>query len=209
MKVTDVILRWCEMYTRGLSPAVAGDRRDELASDLWEHAAHEPRAGVAMLSRAIRGVPADLAWRYEQQRASRRLMPIGAQVVTGGVAILTAGAASALIGLGIFVMLRHATFTPQRFTDNEAWALGLTAVAVAGALLLLRTKTRSLGAVALGMSAALIFFAHRELSIFSVTARELNQTAEWGTAVWCLVACLACMFVAAAILWLPSRRNLS
>ena len=32
MSATDLILRWCDLYTRGLSPAVAGDRRAELAA---------------------------------------------------------------------------------------------------------------------------------------------------------------------------------
>jgi hypothetical protein len=207
MRTADLIMRWCDLYTRGLSPAVAGDRRDELASDLWEHAAAEPRATGAMLSRAIRGVPADLAWRYEQRRTARRMVPMRFRVLGGGVAALTAVAASALIGLGLFVLARHVAFSPQRFSESETWVLGLTFMAIAGSLLLLRVKTRSLGALALALGTALIPFAHRELSTFSVTARQLNQTAEWELALWCLVACVASMFIAAALLWLPARRE--
>ena len=32
------VLNWCGWYTRDLSPDVAGERRDEIASDLHEHA---------------------------------------------------------------------------------------------------------------------------------------------------------------------------
>lgn len=204
-----MILRWCDLYTRGLSPAVAGDRRDELASDLWEHAAHEPRAGAAMISRALRGMPADLAWRHDQRRGARRELPIGTRILGGGLAAMVAAMASALIGLGVFVLVRHATFTPQRWSENEAWTLGLTLLAVAGALLVPRARTRSVGASALALSAALIHFAYLELSIFSVTANELRVLPEWGLAVWCLVGCAACIFLSAAIFWLPRLRERS
>ncbi len=62
---------WTLLLVRGLPEAVARDRFDEIASDLWEHQhdaeAHgRTSAGIAasILERAIRGVPADLQWRW-------------------------------------------------------------------------------------------------------------------------------------------------
>lgn len=54
--------------TRGLPGPVAQDRFDQIVSDLWEQE-HAPASGTgtllagSILLRALRGVPADLAWR--------------------------------------------------------------------------------------------------------------------------------------------------
>ena len=65
---------WVHLYTLGLPATVRGDRRDELASDLWEHATEgdgRPTVGAEIVARALLGVPADLAWRLERSRLSR------------------------------------------------------------------------------------------------------------------------------------------
>jgi hypothetical protein len=69
---------WTATYTRGL-PAVARDARvAEIHSDLWEHQRaagfeREPVAdtGVAILTRVVLGVPADLLWRIEAGSSTR------------------------------------------------------------------------------------------------------------------------------------------
>lgn len=211
MRAAELILRWCDVYTRGLSPAVAGDRRDELASDLWEHAAHEPRAAGAMLSRAVRGVPADLAWRHEQRRAARRLVPIETRVVGGVVAWLVALAASVLIVFGLVAIQRTAFYVSQEYvrpwSETAVWVIGLTSLAIAGAALLLRRKTRALGALVLAASSPLVHFGLYDLYSKSVTVGMLNNAPGWSVAVVCLIACLVLLFGSAAVLWAPSRKD--
>jgi hypothetical protein len=70
--------RWVGFYTRGLPARVVRARRDELASDLFEHRAHDQREGVpssatgaAILRRVVLGVAADLGWRSRQLAARR------------------------------------------------------------------------------------------------------------------------------------------
>jgi hypothetical protein len=52
---------------------VRAERRDEIASDLWEqvHDVDQPSAGIEIVARALLGVPADLSWRLERSRLAR------------------------------------------------------------------------------------------------------------------------------------------
>jgi hypothetical protein len=75
MTVERVVLWWVDRYTSGLPAAALADRRDEVASDLWEHRAALGRGwatDLSMLARCARGAPADLSWR-RAQRTGRRL----------------------------------------------------------------------------------------------------------------------------------------
>jgi hypothetical protein len=67
---------WARIYTRGL-PAEIGERRVlEIESDLWEHL-HDPADGRLhreILGRTLRGIHADVWWRYRtllEQRGAR------------------------------------------------------------------------------------------------------------------------------------------
>lgn len=59
--------RWASTYTRSLTPDVAQRRRDEIESDMYEHAHDREDRGAAfqfeVLGRVLSGVPADLSWR--------------------------------------------------------------------------------------------------------------------------------------------------
>jgi hypothetical protein len=82
--------RWVGFYSRDLPARVARTRREELASDLFEHRAHDQRNGIAstatgaaILQRVLLGVAADLGWRSRQlaARRSRHLAtPVGSGV---------------------------------------------------------------------------------------------------------------------------------
>ena len=211
MSVMTVVLRWCDFYTRDLDPLIATGRRDELRSDLWEHARwSKGKSGGPILWRAIRGVPADLAWRHEQRVAAARLVPMATRVLGAGVATLSAAAASLLIGLGVVTLVRRSWAVEQNYlppsSANAAWVLALTALAVVGALLLLRRRTRSLGALALALSTALVHFALWELSNKSDTLLALNQMPVWDVAVACSTLCLVFIFLSEVVLSLPARR---
>lgn len=55
---------WTRTYTRGL-PAEIGERRIlEVESDLWEHLHDRDTAGRGILGRTVRGIHADVWWRY-------------------------------------------------------------------------------------------------------------------------------------------------
>ncbi len=61
---------WVGLYTLGLQRDTRGERRDEIASDLWEQAHDKPSrlTAMAILLRCLLGIPADLSWRVEQAR---------------------------------------------------------------------------------------------------------------------------------------------
>ncbi len=73
---------WILLVVSGLPEHVARDRFDETASDLWEHqhdAEEHGRSTVAtaasIVLRAVRGVPADLMWRWSAARPTTRGAP--------------------------------------------------------------------------------------------------------------------------------------
>jgi hypothetical protein len=65
---------WVRCYSAGMSEEARTIRRLEIESDLWEHYADRAAAGaspaatsVEALSRLLRGVPSDLAWRFQAE----------------------------------------------------------------------------------------------------------------------------------------------
>lgn len=62
---------WARTYTRGL-PAEIGERRvREIESDLWEHLRDGDTAEREILGRTVRGIHADVWWRYRTLLDSR------------------------------------------------------------------------------------------------------------------------------------------
>ncbi len=64
---------WVQLYTRGLAVDDRERRRLELDSDVWEHL-HDPgeqATGSAVFGRCLRGIPADVRWRYRTLLESR------------------------------------------------------------------------------------------------------------------------------------------
>ena len=71
---------WARRLTATAPADAAVERRAEINSDVYEHLTSAPGAGLSTLrtswsvaSRAIRGVPADLAWRLRLEVTSHRL----------------------------------------------------------------------------------------------------------------------------------------
>ena len=69
--------RWVRFYTRDLPDHVAQRRVDEIDADLHDHIVHERdhgtrdrRIALGVLSRMVRGLPADASWREHQIRAN-------------------------------------------------------------------------------------------------------------------------------------------
>jgi hypothetical protein len=62
---------WASTYTRGLPPEIGQRRLLEVESDLWEHL-HDPGAADReILGRVLRGIHADVWWRYRTLLDSR------------------------------------------------------------------------------------------------------------------------------------------
>jgi hypothetical protein len=99
--------RWARLYVRGLPEHVRRDRLAELESDLWEHVrAAGGGSGPSILSRCLRGVPADLAWRRAQRRPRRLRLPETATVLR------TLGWAAAACSYVLLVTAHGAAATP-------------------------------------------------------------------------------------------------
>ncbi len=61
---------WTQVYSAGARTSARDARRDQIASDLWEHEADATAIGQApatfageLAGRVVRGIPADIAWR--------------------------------------------------------------------------------------------------------------------------------------------------
>lgn len=165
MNASALARSWAALYTRGISPAAREERVAELESDLWEHRA--ARGGglgteAAILSRCLRGVPADIAWR--SSRRTRR--PLTARRVVHGAgwavfalaaALLlafTGAAAAPLVGVG-----PHPDWDPADVTLWERRGAALF-LALTYGLALLRWRPR-VGAVlvaAVACTAAVCFW---------------------------------------------------
>lgn len=127
-----LVLGWVRLYTQGLPNEAGTRRRAEIESDLWEQA-HDPteRAGVALIGRCARGVPADLWWRYRTLVTTRHLRSSDMDSSTSWnwwvaltglitVALIVTGVGAGLDGAG-----------------DSAWALtGLVGSLVSGGLIL-------------------------------------------------------------------------
>ena len=73
---------WTHIFTLGLGAGIGRGRREQVASDLWEQT-HDATAGrgvaFSILSRLVRGIPADVAWRVfvaPRLRSQRRTVSL-------------------------------------------------------------------------------------------------------------------------------------
>jgi hypothetical protein len=108
------VRRWVGVYTGGLSSEVGERRRLELDSDIWEqlHGPAPTRSPGGVLGRCLRGVPADVWWRYrtllDQRGAQQRSHTMTRNVFTNWWGVITAVLggivlvpALALLGTGV------------------------------------------------------------------------------------------------------------
>lgn len=70
--------RWVRCYTVWVGAEAAERRRAEIASDVWEHRAHEMATGSpawlvawSIVGRVVGGAPADVSWVHTQRAAAR------------------------------------------------------------------------------------------------------------------------------------------
>ena len=136
-------LWWVDRYTRGLGADVRAERRAEIASDVWEHraaAGSAPAVELAIASRCLRGVPADLSWRRARARGRRALPSRGSLLRGAGWAFAGAGYAllvalhlwfaTALLGLD----LHGPTGEPGDVEQTGRLGAGFLALLLTGAV---------------------------------------------------------------------------
>ncbi len=78
-RTASAIRGWVALYTKGVPAVHASERRALIEADLWDEAQAAEWMGETSsvtrqrLSRWVRGVPADVSWRLEQQRRITRM----------------------------------------------------------------------------------------------------------------------------------------
>jgi hypothetical protein len=78
-RMAGLVARWVRFYTRDLPAPIAQRRVDEIGADLHDHIAHERANGISdrrivlgIVSRMVRGLAADAAWRGRQAKIAAR-----------------------------------------------------------------------------------------------------------------------------------------
>jgi len=217
-----LVLEWCAVYTRGLQPAVATARQDEIASDLHEHAEWASTAGWSarrlawsVARRAALGIGADLAWRRLQQRAGDPQLAFGLRASAALLAaVLSTGVALTAIGVFAIVrVIRALQIGDLGYVPTAVFPIAfLDAVALIGTMLIVSRRTRVLGTVLLTVPAVLLFqFVGSILwRVSASTVVAFNSAPWWATAAWVAGAGLAVfLFAAAAFWWSTDRRSSS
>ena len=159
---TTIVAQWVRYYTLGLPEEARRERRDEIASDLWEHAhdeARTPTVGPEILTRGVLGVPADLAWRLERSRLARlpggviaavlgilaRLETVGRWIARRGLPGFTSAAAVVTGLIGALVIVTAPTNDSGAATADLIWwgsllILGALSIGLGGRLIAERTR---------------------------------------------------------------------
>ncbi|MGI9821955.1 hypothetical protein [Agromyces sp. Marseille-Q5079] len=212
-RAAKAVLRWCALYTRGLEPSVAAGRLDEIASDLHEHAVWAGSTGVSVPQlarsvrlRAVRGAAADLAWRTEQARSADRQLRFA---LRSNAALLSTMLAAAVVVAGAsgFVLVRviralaigDIGYVPSR----TLWLAVICVASLVSAVLLLRRRTRVIGAALLALPAVLVFpLAGNVLWYVSAsTTLVFHVVPWWGLPAWLLGVGLGMLCLAGAAYW--------
>lgn len=170
MTAERLALWWVDRYTRGLTAAARGDRRAELASDIWEQRS-APDASkatqLAIFSRCVRGVPADLSWRRAQRHRAWLRSPRALARAVGwslaGVAYLSLTLVHAWVALPLLGLEYYGADWDESDVRMYARIGGvLLALLVLGAILLRRlprTGAALISAGALGTPIAFFWGA--------------------------------------------------
>ena len=220
-RVDAAVLAWCRWYTRDLPEPVATARVAELASDLHEQRtdsgarAADGGNGVSLsiAGRALRGIPADLAWRHSRLRRAALTAPRGTFPLA--LPALAHLATALLLAWGVLIVVRTAASMAAGDWAG-AWdlvAAGVVGLAMAllGSVLTAIPRLRWLGALWLAAASyVLIRFGMYALIASSATLTEfyissLSQAILLNRG---LAAAGVLFFVAMAAWWLPAAGSL-
>ncbi|GAA1798423.1 hypothetical protein GCM10009749_02580 [Agromyces neolithicus] len=183
-RVDAAVLGWCRWYTADLPDAVAAERRAELASDLFEEREHSgARATGSILWRAVRGIPADLAWRGARLRRAALGAPRGTYPLA--MPALAHLAAIALVAWGGFIVWRIARSVLigdwHGAADVAELSVAGLLLAIVGSWLLMVARRQAFAGLVLAIAAYLLVrfgtYALIETSV-SFTAFYATSTAQ-------------------------------
>lgn len=225
------VLAWCAQYTRDLPEEVAAARRDELASDLHEHALWADEAGWSarrlrrdIVRRLVTGSIHDVSWRAHQLGRSAVSDPRHAATVRTAhriaLSMLALGVTLTVLGGYTYArIIRAIIIDDLRVPPLMAMLVGVLAVlSLVGTALTARRRTRIVGAVALAPPTLLLgYVAVESLSLISATGVQIASWADHLTATAGSLGLLAAGvgissllgLVAAAIWWWPPTTSMS
>ncbi|HEX6388149.1 MAG TPA: hypothetical protein VFZ89_01840, partial [Solirubrobacteraceae bacterium] len=146
MRAAQIVARWVRLYTRRLPVPVAERRVAELDADLHDHIVHERAQGTSerriaasVLSRMLRGLPADAVWRVEHARPKTTyrsalvlaiLTPLMLFWLIGAVGVIgTEGDRADMMYLGVFGVWILGALVARLRPAGMARALTATALA--------------------------------------------------------------------------------
>jgi len=215
-----LVYRWAAWYSRDLPETVTKERRDELASDIHEHTAWARSEGMPdgrlsrdIASRTVRGIFSDLGWRRMQLRRNDALDPAAGRRrrVNSAALFLVAAVALLIVGWGVAVLSRvgqrvlEGAISP--WSDTANGVIAFTVLATLGLALLVRRRTRFIGALWLIVPAiALLHLGTYALISTSVTIMMLTfNLPSWDLLLLALDVSVALLLVGAALWWWPTR----
>lgn len=210
-RVDAAVLAWCRWYTADLPDVVAAGRRAELASDLFEERELSGAGATgSILWRAVRGIPADLAWRVARLRRAALGAPRGTfPVVMPALAHL---AAIALVAWGGFIVWRIARSmlvgTWHGAADVAELSVAGLLLALLGSWLLMVARRRAFAGLVLAIAAYLLIrfgtYALMETSV-SFTAYFSTSTAQMVLLNRVATAAAVLFFLSMAAWWSPRK----
>jgi hypothetical protein len=86
LRLAIVLVRaWTYLFTIGMPDTARQWRRGEIECDLWEQAHDRPPSAAQVTWRLVRGIPADIVWRVEEEAMqSGRIIVVAASI---GIAV--------------------------------------------------------------------------------------------------------------------------
>ena len=125
-RMAELVARWVRFYTRDLPTPIAQRRVDEITADLHDHIAHERAAGISdrriargIVSRMIRGLAADAAWRGRQAKMAAHSSTREKTMKTNKA--LYRSALRVAIGVAVVLSL---PLVATLVADDVVWSLG-------------------------------------------------------------------------------------
>jgi hypothetical protein len=167
-RMAELVARWVRHYTRDLPTPIAERRVEEIDADLHDHIAHERAHGISdrrialgILSRMVRGLAADAAWRGRHANAAAHPSTLEEAMKRSKALYRSA----VRVALGV-VLILSLPLVAMLITDDVVWSLADFAVAgvllaAIGVVLELAVRKAgnlpaALGIAAVGIAAALL-----------------------------------------------------
>lgn len=207
-RIAALVARWVRLYTRGVPTPIAQRRIEEIDADLRDHLAHERahgtgerRIALSILSRMIRGVAADAAWRgrHAGAAAGRPTAPEDAMTTHRTTYRSAVGVAVAAAFLLVWLSLGVGVIGKDGDRANLMYA-GVLAVGIIGAVIARRRPH--------GMARALLATAAAQ-AVVAVIALAAGLGRPWSgpSEIVLLNGFFVALFAGSALLFRHAARS--